>query len=146
MADQFSRSITVGSEDQGNFALALLAGLLTAAVGAVLWVNDVSEDVHLHVMAIVIGLLVGLAVRFAGHGSGPVFGLLGALFTLAGCFAGEILAMLYRQVSPVHDFYQIATTADYAQLTNALVGQISATNYVIYAIALVLGYVLSMAR
>ena len=147
MADQFSKGVTGGVEQQGYIISGLLAGLFAAVLGAALWMGvDVGLDMHLGLVAIAIGFLVGFAIRFAGHGSSPLFGVMGALLTLASCFAGDVLAMLYRQVSPQHDFINIATTADYAQLTNTIVSQTGTMGWVIYAIALYEGYKLSIVK
>jgi hypothetical protein len=147
MADPYNTGITAEVHKPGNFILGFLAGLFAAIVGALLWMGvDVGLDMHLGLVAIAIGALVGFAIRLAGHGSNPIFGIMGALLTLAGCFAGDILAMLYRQISPEHDFYNIATNADYAQMANIVVGHISPMGYVIYAIALYEGYKLSIVK
>ena len=127
--------------------LGFLAGVIAAIAGAALWMGiDVGLDMHLGLIAVAIGALVGLAIRFAGHGSSPLFGIMGALLTLGSCLAGDILAMLYRQVSPQHDFYSIATSADYVQLANVVFTHIQPMGYLIYGIALYEGYKLSIVK
>ena len=147
MADPYSHGMTTGIARPGNIPLGFIAGLLAAIAGAAIWMGvDVGLNMHLGLVAIAIGFLVGFAIRFAGHGSSPVFGIMGALLTLGSCFAGDLLARLYAQVSPMHDFYNIATTADYSQLTNAIISNTQPMGWVIYAIALYEGYKLSIAK
>jgi hypothetical protein len=86
MADQFSRGLTAGADTRGNLALAILAGLIAAAIGAGIWMGvDVWMNMQLGLIAILLGAMVGFAIRFAGHGRAPIYGIIGALCTLAGC-------------------------------------------------------------
>lgn len=53
-------------------------------------------------MTVGVGFLVGFVVRQLGKGVDPVFGVAGAAVTLAGCIAGNLLAvviMVYCQES-----------------------------------------------
>jgi hypothetical protein len=147
MADQYSTGMTQDVERRGNVALGFIAGLIAAIIGALIWMGvDVGMNMHLGIVAIAIGFLVGFAIRFGGHGASPLFGVMGALLTLGSCFAGDMLARLYAQVSPEHDFYNIATTADYSQLSSAIISGTQPMGWVIYAIALYEGYKLSIAK
>jgi hypothetical protein len=75
-----------------NFALAIPAGLAAAIVGAVLWAVFVyATNTELGLIAVVIGALVGLAVRRVGNGIDPQFGILGAACAAFGWALGTIL-------------------------------------------------------
>jgi hypothetical protein len=75
-----------------NFGLAVPAGLAAAAVGAVLWALVVyATGSELGLMAIAVGALVGYAVRVAGNGVDPQFGVLGALCAALGWGMGTVL-------------------------------------------------------
>src|SRR5947209_14176316 len=77
-----------------NLPVALLAGAAAAAIGATLWaLITVFSGMHFGWMAIGIGFLVGYAVRVFGKGSDPSFQILGAVLSLAGCLAGNLLAV-----------------------------------------------------
>jgi hypothetical protein len=147
MADQYSKDMTTGVEQRGNVITGFLAGLFAAAIGAAIWMA-VKVGLHLEwaLVAIVIGAMVGFAVRVAGQGSHPLFGIIGALLTFAGCFTGEILTLIYRQVSDQHDFYYIATTSDYTILAKVVFSHTDAIGWVIYAVALYEGYKFSIAK
>jgi len=79
--------------DNQNLAAGVLVGALAAAAGATVWaVLSYLTHYQLGVMAIGVGLLVGYGVRRAGNGIDTVFGVAGALLSLAGCLAGNLLA------------------------------------------------------
>lgn len=42
-------------------------------------------------MAIGVGFLVGIAVKFFGKGKTPIYGIIGAAFALLGCALGNLL-------------------------------------------------------
>lgn len=78
-----------------NLPLALIAGLVAAAVGAALWaVITVASGWQIGWMAVGVGFLVGIAIRKLGNGSTIVFGIIGALFSLAGCVVGNLLSVV----------------------------------------------------
>src|SRR5262245_137107 len=75
-----------------RFPLAVVAGIGAALVGAVLWAAvTVATDTELGLMAIVLGFLVGRAIREAGRGIDTKFGILGAACALGGCLLGNLL-------------------------------------------------------
>ena len=95
MTQPFAHDVTVdGVRGRGeSLALGFLAGLIAAAVGAGLWMAvTVMLNVHVGYVALAVGVLVGFSIRMAGNGRSAVFGIIGALLTLAGCLGGEVLA------------------------------------------------------
>ena len=79
--------------DHGNLPLALVAGLVAALLGAVLWAALVdATHVKIGFAAIGIGFLVGWAIRNAGRGHSPAYGYAGTVLALFGCVAGDVLA------------------------------------------------------
>jgi hypothetical protein len=82
-------------ENPPSLFLGLVAGFLAACVSAILWaVITKAASYQIGFMAIGVGILVGLAVRLAGRGRSPLFGIAGALLALLGCVAGNFLAVL----------------------------------------------------
>ncbi len=79
-------------EGTGNLALATVAGLAAALVGAVLWATLVSAT-HFKIgyAAVGVGFLVGWVMRKVGKGRLPLFGYVGAVLALAGCVLGDLL-------------------------------------------------------
>lgn len=86
-----------------NLILGMGAGAAACLVSAFLWaVISVATGYQIGYMAIAVGLLVGFAIRFVGKGIDPIFGIMGALFALAGCLLGNffnIIALLSQELS-----------------------------------------------
>jgi hypothetical protein len=79
-----------------QFGKAIVAGLLAAVAGAVAWGGiTAATSYQIGWMAVAVGALVGYAVRIAGKGIDPKFGCAGAVLALAGCLAGNILAVCF---------------------------------------------------
>ena len=76
----------------GGFAVGLLAAIAAAVVGAIIWaVITVTTDYRIGVVAVGIGVLVGLAIDRFGGGDRRLPAA-GAVITLIGCALGELFA------------------------------------------------------
>ena len=147
MADQFSRGVALDVENRGNVVLAIMAGLLAAAIGAGIWMGvEVSLNLKLGYVAIAIGALVGYAIRIAGHGSNPLYGVLGAVLTLAGCLGGEILSNLYLASTAQQSMLSLAQSTDYVQMVQTIFTKMDPIGYIIYGIGIYEGYKLSIVK
>ena len=147
MADQFSKGVTVGVEQRGNVFLGLMAGIIAAVLGAVIWMAvQVGLNLQLGLVAIAIGAMVGFAIRVAGHGSHVLFGVMGAVLTLAGCLGGEILSQLYVASSAQQGMLALAASTDYIQLIQNIFSHMDVIGYVIYGIGIYEGYKLSIVK
>ncbi len=83
------------ARDNQNLTIGVLGGIAAAAVGAVIWALITAlTQYQIGWMAVGVGLLVGYAVRLLGKGVDPVFGVAGAVIALAGCLAGNLLAVV----------------------------------------------------
>ena len=75
-----------------SLAMAFVAGLLAAGVGAALWAGvTLLTNFQIGWMAIGVGALVGVAVRKYGKGTTSTFGVVGAVLALGGCLSGNFL-------------------------------------------------------
>jgi hypothetical protein len=75
-----------------NFARAIPAGLAAATVGAVLWAAVVfATNSEIGLIAVAVGAVVGLAVKKAGRGVEPKFGILGGACAAFGWALGTVL-------------------------------------------------------
>jgi len=147
MSEQFSQGYTVEIEKKGNFALALLAGIIAAILGAGLWMAvEVGLQMKIGFVAIAIGALVGFAIRLAGHGGSALYGVLGAVLTLVGCLGGEILTVLYTASSPQQSMLDLARTTDYVSLIQIIFTKMDPIGYLIYGIGIFEGYKLSIKK
>lgn len=81
-------------ESEQNLLLGVLGGLAAAAVGAGLWAGiTVLTGWQIGFMAVGVGFLVGVVVRFLGRGVTSIFGVVGGALALLGCAVGNLLAV-----------------------------------------------------
>jgi len=89
-----SQPVTPLNPEGDSLPMALLAGLVAAAAGAAAWaLVTVFTGLKIGWVAVGIGFLVGYAVRLFGKGSAPAFQVLGAVLSLLGCLAGNLLVV-----------------------------------------------------
>jgi len=129
-----------------SLARGLLAGVAAAALGAGLWaLVTVATHRLWGLVAVAVGLLVGWAVRWAGRGSTPGFGVLGALVALGGCTVGNLLAMsVFLTQKSTMTLLQVFTHP--AVLGRLMKVSFSPTELLFYAIAMYEGYRFSIVR
>ncbi len=88
------QTVTPLTPEGHSLPAALVAGSVAAAAGAMVWAAvTVFTGMQIGWMAVGVGFLVGFAVRRFGKGSDPTFQILGAVLSLAGCLAGNLLAV-----------------------------------------------------
>lgn len=149
MSPQFAKDVAMdgvrGREE--NIVFGTFAGVVAAIVGALIWMGiTVLTGYHVGYVALGVGALVGLAVRMVGNGRSMIFGIVGAVLTLAGCLGGEVLTLVQSMTSPEHDFYHTLINADLTQLLAAIINQAKPLDYLIYAIGIFEGYKLSIRK
>ena len=78
-------------DDQPNLFLGLAGGAVAMLVTAAVWgAVTYFTEYQIGWLAIGVGFLVGLAIRFFGKGTTPVFGVSGAVLALIGCLLGNL--------------------------------------------------------
>lgn len=139
---------TTAEFESGNVGLALGAGLVAALIGAAIWMGiTVATGMHIGYVALGIGALVGYAVRVAGKGYTPVFGVIGALLTLLGCLLGQIAAEVQLAAKEAAmGFFDVISSVGLVQIVTLVVQHTGPITYFIYAIGIYEGYKLSMNR
>ena len=75
----------------GNPMLAIAAGAVVAVLGVGLWYGAYLLIQSYFIIPLVVGLLIGGAMRFAGRSIDPKVAFAAAAFTVASCFAGYVL-------------------------------------------------------
>jgi hypothetical protein len=79
-------------DDQPNLLMGLIGGVLAMLVGAIVWGTvTYFTEYQIGWMAIGVGFLVGIAIKFFGRGKSPVFGISGAVLALIGCVLGNLI-------------------------------------------------------
>ncbi len=133
-----------------NLPLAIVAGTGGAAVGALLWaaITFVTEY-QIGFMAIGVGFLVGLAVRYLGKGVDQIFGIVGAGFSLIGCLVGNFLAtaLFIAKFESVPIFEVLITMlVTPALLIEIMVATFNLIDLLFYGLAIYQGYKLSFRQ
>ena len=89
-----ARAFQLELESHQNMTMGIVAGLVAAIAGAFLWaVVTVVTGYQIGWMAIGVGFLVGLAVRFLGKGISISFGIVGGACALLGCLLGNVMTL-----------------------------------------------------
>ena len=139
--------VTPLNPESNSLPMALLAGGAAAVVGAALWATiTVVTNMQIGWMAIGIGFLVGYAVRRFGKGSEPTFQVLGAVLSLLGCLAGNLLMVCVvasRQENI--PLLTILTHLHPSVIVDLMVETFSPMDLVFYAIAVYEGFRFSRA-
>ena len=79
-------------DDQPNLFMGLIGGVIAMLVGALVWgVITYVTEYQIGWMAIGVGFLVGIAIRFFGRGKTIAFGVSGAVLALIGCLLGNLM-------------------------------------------------------
>lgn len=85
-----------GMRAEQNLPMGFLAGLAAAILGAIIWALITAiTNYQIGWMAIGIGFLSGISVRFFGKGIDQIYGFIGAGLALFGCMLGNYLTSLY---------------------------------------------------
>lgn len=86
------RSILLKQQD---LAYALIGGFFVAIIGALIWATiTVSINYQIGYMAIGVGALVGIGVRYFGAGIQPIYRVIGAVYALLGCLLGNLFTQI----------------------------------------------------
>lgn len=78
-----------------DVSYALIGGAFVSLICALLWaVITVATEYQIGYMAIAVGFLVGISIRFLGAGIDPLFGFIGAFYALLGCLLGNLFSQI----------------------------------------------------
>lgn len=79
-------------DDQPNLLMGLIGGAIAMLAGAIVWgAITYFTEYQIGWMAIGVGFLVGLAIKFFGRGKTMIFGISGAVLALIGCVLGNLI-------------------------------------------------------
>ena len=128
----------------------LLGGLVGATLGAAGWaLITVTTEREFALVAIGVGLLVGFAVRIAGKGMEPRFGVMGAILAIAGCLVGKLLTIAIiisnAQQVPIAEMILVMVT-DPASTVEVLTMTFDPMDFLFYGIAIYEGYRFSFRK
>ena len=79
-------------ETESNLFMGLIGGGVAMLVSAIIWgVITYVTEYQIGWMAIGVGFLVGIAVKFFGRGKTAIFGISSAVLALIGCVLGNLI-------------------------------------------------------
>jgi hypothetical protein len=129
-----------------NVKKGIVGGLVAAGLGAGIWAGlSVLMEYQLGLMAIGVGLLAGYGVRLGGKGLDPVFGVIGALCALLGCFVGNAITVNYF-ISAIMNSQGIPGGISVSTLASGMVQSFGFMDLIFYAIATYEGYQFAFRR
>lgn len=131
-----------------RLGLGTAAGGAASLLGAAAWAGiTFATGYQIGFMAIGVGFLVGYAVRAAGKGVTPVFGVVGAVLALLGCALGNLLAVTawVAQAEGVA-YLDALQRLDPALVQELMVATFSPIDLLFYGIAIYEGYRLSFRQ
>lgn len=80
---------------QQDLTYAVIGGFFVSIICALIWaVFTVSTNYQIAYMAIGVGALVGISVRYFGEGIQPIYSFIGAIFSLLGCLLGNLFSQV----------------------------------------------------
>jgi len=120
----------------------ILGGLVGVAVGAGLWaLITVITDYQIGWMAIGVGFLVGLCVRYAGQGLHMGFGLVGGVLALVGCLLGNLLSGLIFVAQEFEvPFLEVLRVLNIGAIAEVMTIMFSPIDLLFYGLAIYAGY------
>ena len=128
--------------DEQNLIMGTMGGFLGAAIGAILWtVITVITEYQIGYMALGVGFLTGIGVKFLGKGVDRSFQIAGAALALAGCLAGNLMVVvIFGSLETGHSVSTILSG-----LTPSIVADLYASTFNImdllfYGLAITIGY------
>ncbi|MBW7869040.1 MAG: hypothetical protein H3C31_12010 [Brumimicrobium sp.] len=135
-----------------NLSFAIIASLVSAIVMAILWaILTITSGYQFSIMAIVVGLSVGFAVRFAGKGIDGIYGWIGAIGALLACIIGNFFSYVgYISLEPESDmsyFESMIFLLSNMQITAEIMLEVfSPIDLIFYVFAVFEGYRFSFRK
>ena len=125
-----------------KLGLAIVAGMVAMIAGAAIWAAaTISTGYQIGWLAIIVGVLVGMAVRIAGNGIDRVFGITAALLSLLGCALGNVLTVAYfvAQAEGV-PYFELLVQLDLEMALQLLIANFNPMDLLFYLFAVYFGY------
>ena len=144
----FSPDVAVDGVKPGNqFILATVAGFAMALICALLWTTAAFfAGPQLDYLAVGVGALVGLAVRFSGKGANPAYGLVAMALALMGSLAGNTLGVIASGTHKYLDIFGVAQRVRMPEVFMSLLFQATATTYLFFIVGMVLAFLVAVRR
>lgn len=131
-----------------NLPLAIGAGVVAMLIGTAIWVGiTVATNFQIGYMAVGVGFLVGLAMRFAGRGYGQPYHAIGAALALLGCALGNLFTgcvLVAREVEV--SFGQVVSNLNPEMIGEIMGAMFSPMDILFYALGAMAGWKYSVVQ
>lgn len=129
-------------KSEQNFTKALITGIVTGLIGALLWgAITVITEFQIGYMAIAIGAGVGFSMGYIGKGLDQIFGITGGIIALLSCLLGNFFSIIgFIANSQDLGFFEALLIFDYGQLIPIMSETFSPIDLLFYGIAAFAGY------
>jgi hypothetical protein len=131
-------------DEQPNILMGLVGGVIAMLLGAIIWgAIAYFTGYQIGWLAIGVGFLVGIGIRYLGKGRLAIFGISGAVLALIGCVLGNLIAysgLIAREegMSFLYVFFLVLTTPE--ALVEIFTGFFDFRDILFYALAAYFGY------
>ncbi len=135
-------------KENQNLSFGIIGGIVAAAIGATIWaVITAVTNYQIGWMAVGVGFLVGYAVRISGKGIDKTFGVIGAILSLLGCAAGNLLTACILISKHEHiPFLQLVSRLNSEIVIEIMKATFNPMDLLFYGIAVYEGYRFSFRR
>jgi hypothetical protein len=147
--DQFELEIRIRRlKEEQNIGLGIIGGLVGMGVGAVIWaLITVITEYQLGLIAIGVGILAGLGVRYLGKGFDTIYGIVGAVTALFGIVIGNVLTIVVFIAQEFDVTYmEVVQALDVTVIVEAMRLTFAPIDLLFYALAIYYGYRYAMRR
>jgi hypothetical protein len=129
-------------KSEQNLVFGFFGGLVGVTIGAILWAAITTlTDYQIGWMAVGVGFLVGISVRFAGQGLNVSFGIMGGFLALVGCLLGNFLAIIIIVSQEFEvSLLQVLINLDLEIMVELIAATFSPIDLLFYALATYMGY------
>ena len=140
-AEQLQEHIDRLKSEQ-NLGMGTLGGLTGAILGALAWAGiTVATGHQVGYMAVGVGYLAGMGMRTMGKGITPIFGYVGAILALFGCFLGNFFTLIhYCAQQEAISYIQTLTAINYSSVLEIMWQIADFITFIFYALAIYEGY------
>lgn len=146
IADPMSYSNMDRVEEEENFSLAIVGGLLASFVCIVIWAAiTVITKYQITYMAVGVGFAVGYSIQKFGKGRTLKFAFLGAILSLLTCVLGNLFSVVCLVANEYGDYtyFQAFSELDLETSYSVLLNSFQFTDLFFYAAALYCGFMFS---
>lgn len=125
-----------------NLPFGVAAGVAAMLVGTAVWTAvTVGTGYQIGYLAVGVGFLVGISIRWAGKGSTPVFSVIGAVLALLGCVLGNLFTGCQFLATEINEpFFQVVSDLDLETAKAILTALFSPMDILFYGLAAFAGW------